>query len=79
MWMDAENDAHLHRWTALSASVPAHSNTSRHPVVGRGGDRPIEPPGWVVSSRAHTQDPHGTGDPPDWQFFRELAILQIQN
>lgn len=27
----------LHRWTALSASVPAHSNTSRHPVGGRGG------------------------------------------
>lgn len=26
-----------HRWTALSASVPAHSNTSRHPVGGRGG------------------------------------------
>jgi len=38
-------DGHLHRWTALSASVPAHSNTSRHPVAGErrgwrgGGER----------------------------------------
>lgn len=28
-------DGHLHRWTALSASVPAHSNTSRHPGGGK--------------------------------------------
>lgn len=66
-------NSHLHRWTALSASVPAHSNTSRHPVGGRGGDRQTEPPGWVVSGQAHKQDPHGTGDLPDRQLICEFG------
>lgn len=67
-------DGHLHRWTALSASVPAHSNTSRHPVGGRGGDRQTEPLGWwVVSGQARMQDPHGTGDLPDHQLIQEFG------
>lgn len=34
----------------------------------------MEPLGWVVSGQAHTQDPHGTGDPPDLQLFGEFRI-----
>lgn len=61
-------NGHLHRWTALSASVPAHSNTSRHLVGGRKGDRLMKPPGWVVSG----QDLHETGDPPNCKLIREF-------
>lgn len=35
-WCFCASDGHLHMWTALSASDPAHSNASRHPVGGRG-------------------------------------------
>lgn len=61
-------NGHLHRWTALSASVPAHSNTSRHLVGGRKGDRLMKPLGWVVSG----QDLHETGDPPNCKLIREF-------
>lgn len=64
-------NGHLHRWTALSASVPAHSNTSRHLVGGRKGHRLMKPPGWVVSG----QDLHHTGDPPDCKLIREFLVL----
>lgn len=64
-------DGHLHRWTALSASVPAHSNTSRHPVGRKGGGRLLEPLGWVTSGQAYTQDTHSTG----WSTW--LIALQL--
>lgn len=64
-------NGHLHRWTALSATVPAHSNTSRHLVGGRKGHRLMKPPGWVVSG----QDLHETGDPPNCKLIREFLVL----